>query len=141
MSDILVLTLCGTICGVDNWVELERFCKAKLEWFETFLDLPNGIPSHDTFSRVFSLLDPEAFQSGFIRWAEGLSEFANAEVIAIDGKSIRRSLDAALGKSPTHMVNAFATEAGIALGSVATEQQSNEITAIPRLLAQLQIQD
>ncbi len=139
LSDILVLTLCGALCGVDNWVELELFCGAKLKWFVTFLELPNGIPSHDTFGRVFSLLDPDEFRRCFIRWVESLRLVESGDVVAIDGKTIRRSLDAAKGIGPVHMVNAWASEAGVALGQLATEDKSNEITAIPVLLAQLRI--
>ena len=140
LSDILVLTLCGALCGVDNWVELEHFCGAKLKWFRTFLDLPNGIPSHDTFGRVFSLLDPDEFRHCFIRWVESLQLVKAGDVVAIDGKTIRRSLDAAKGDAPVHMVNAWASEAGVALGQLATEDKSNEITAIPVLLEQLRIE-
>ena len=139
LSDILVLTLCGALCGVDNWVELERFCGAKLKWFRTFLELPNGVPSHDTFGRVFSLLDPDEFRRCFIRWVESLRLVESGDVVAIDGKTIRRSLDAAKGIGPVHMVNAWASEAGVALGQLATADKSNEITAIPVLLAQLRI--
>ena len=128
------------LSGVDNWVELERFCNAKLKWFKTFLDLPNGIPSHDTFGRVCSLLDPAQFRRCFIAWVESLALVDVGDVIAIDGKSVRRSFDAAKGVGPLHMVNAWATEAGIALGQLATDVKSNEITAIPKLLEQLQVQ-
>lgn len=111
LPDILVLTLCGALCGVDNWVELEHFCRAKLKWFRTFLELPNGIPSHDTFGRVFSLLDPDGFRRCFVRWVESLQLVEMGDVVAIDGKTIRRSLDAAKGDAPVHMVNSWASEA------------------------------
>ena len=137
LSDILVITLCGAICGVDNWVEMERFGRAKLKWFRSFLDLPNGIPSHDTFGRVFAALDPDAFRRCFISWVESLALVALGDIIAVDGKTIRRSLDAANGKGPLHLVNAWASEAGIAIGQLATEKKSNEITAIPALLDML----
>ena len=151
LSDIMVLALCGAPCAVDNWVELERFCRAKLKWFGTFLELPNGVPSHDTFGRVlptmaapsgdlrFSLLDPDEFRRCFVTWVESLQLVEADEVVAIDGKTIRRSLDAAKGIAPVHMVNAWASEAGVALGQLATEEKSNEITAIPVLLEQLHI--
>ena len=139
LSDILVITLCGAICGVDNWVEMERFGRAKEKWFRTFLDLPNGIPSHDTFGRVFSALDPGAFRKAFILWVEGLALVGIGEVIGVDGKTLRRSLDAANGKKPLHLVNAWATDAGVAIGQLATEEKSNEITAIPVLLDMLSI--
>ncbi len=139
LSDILIITLCGAICGVDNWVEMERFGGAKIKWFRTFLDLPNGIPSHDTIGRVYAALDPDCFRQCFISWVESLALVEEGDVIAIDGKSIRRSLDVASGTSPLHLVNAWASEAGIALGQLATEKKSNEITAIPRLLQQLKV--
>lgn len=139
LSDVIVLTLCGVLCGVDNWVELERFCRAKLKWFRTFLELPNGIPSHDTFGRVFSLLDPDAFRACFVRWVESMATLEVGDVIAVDGKSIRRALDAASGAAPLHMVNAWASEAGLALGQLATDSKSNEIKAIPALLERLRI--
>ena len=139
LTDILVITLCGAICGVDNWVEMERFGRAKQKWFRTFLDLPNGIPSHDTFGRVFAALDPEVFRKCFIAWVESLALVDVGEVIAVDGKTIRRSLDAASGKKPLHLVNAWASEAGVAVGQLATEEKSNEITAIPKLLNLLNV--
>lgn len=140
LSDIIVLTLCGAICGVDNWVEMERFGRAKEKWFSTFLELPNGIPSHDTFGRVFAALDPDAFRRCFIAWVESLAVVDVGDVIAIDGKSIRRSLDAANGARPLHLVNAWASEAGVALGQLATDTKSNEITAIPALLELLRVE-
>ena len=139
LSDILVITLCGAICGVDNWVEMERFGNAKIKWFRSFLDLPNGIPSHDTIGRVYSRLDPEVFRRSFIAWVESLAVVEAGDVIAIDGKTVRRSLDKATGASPLHLVNAWASEAGVALGQLATEKKSNEITAIPKLLEMLKV--
>jgi len=139
LSDILVLTLCGAICGVDNWVEMERFGRSKQKWLQTFLELPNGIPSHDTLGRVFAALDPDAFRQCFIAWVESLALVDVGDVIAIDGKSVRRSLDAASGTAPLHMVNAWASEAGIAMGQLATEDKSNEITAIAALVEMLRV--
>lgn len=139
LMDILVITLCGAICGVDNWVEMQRFGLAKQKWFRTFLELPNGIPSHDTLSRVFSLLDAEAFQACFIRWASGLRELGNKEVIAIDGKSIRRALDKSEGLQPFHLLNAWASEAGLALGHATVAAGSNEIETLPQLINMLSI--
>jgi len=139
LSDILVITLCGAICGVDNWVEMEQFGNAKLKWFRSFLELPNGIPSHDTMGRVYSMLDPDIFRKSFISWVESLGLVEAGDVIAIDGKTVRRSLDAANGGSPLHLVNAWASEAGVALGQLATEKKSNEITAIPKLLKMLKV--
>lgn len=139
LTDILVIALTGAICGVDNWVELERFGNAKKKWFGTFLDLPNGIPSHDTLGRVFAALDPDGFRRSFISWVEGLGQVKVGDVIAIDGKTIRRSLDKAKGRKPLHLLNAWASEAGVAVGQLATEEKSNEITAIPKLLEQLHV--
>jgi len=95
-TDILVLAFCGVICGADGWVEVETFCNAKLAWFKTFLALPAGIPSHDTFGRVFSVIDPDAFERRFTAWMSTLA--AGGKLIAIDGKSIRRSFAACLGQ-------------------------------------------
>ncbi len=124
---------------MDNWVEMERFGRAKLKWFRMFLELPNGIPSHDTLGRVFAALDPDAFRRCFIVWVESLGVVEAGDVIAIDGKSIRRSLDAASGVGPLHLVNAWASEAGVAVGQLATDTKSNEITAIPALLELLHV--
>jgi predicted transposase YbfD/YdcC len=134
LEDILVIALCGFICGVDEWVELEEFGKAKLKWFRSFLALPNGIPSHDTFGRVFRMLDPEAFGRCFSAWVASIAELSEGEVVAIDGKTVRRSFDKAGGKAAIHMVNAWASSNGLALGQLKTEEKSNEIEAVPRLL-------
>lgn len=134
LQDILVISLCGFICGVDNWVDLEEFGEAKEKWFRSFLELPNGIPSHDTFGRVFRMLDPEAFGRCFSSWVASIAEVTEGEVIAIDGKTVRRSFDKASGKAAIHMVNAWATANGLVLGQLKTEDKSNEITAVPRLL-------
>lgn len=139
LTDILVITLCGIICGVDNWVEMERFATAKQEWFKTFLRLTHGVPSHDTMSRVIGALDPEAFQRCFVRWVKSLARVLPGAVVAIDGKTVRNSFDRATGKSAIHLVSAWATEAGLCLGQVKTREGSNEITAIPELLKLLHL--
>ena len=113
---------------------MEGWAKAKQDWLSGFLDLSKGIPSHDTFGRVFSLLSPEEFQEAFIRWTEGLSVDVDGQVVAIDGKTLRRSHDRASGQSAIHMVNAWLTSSGVSLGQLKTEEKSNEITAIPELL-------
>ena len=124
----------------DNWVEIEEFGKAKEEWFRRFLKLPrDGIPSHDTFGRVFSLLDPEQFSACFMDWVRSVSELAYGEVVAIDGKTLRRCHDRANGRGPLHMVSAWATERRTVLGQTRTEAHSNEITAIPELLKVLEL--
>ncbi len=139
LVDILTIAICGALCGVDNFVELERFGLSKQRWFETFLDLPNGIPSHDTFGRVFAALDPDAFRAVFVCWVMSWGEEIAGRQIAVDGKTLRCSLDRAHEKAAIHMVNAFATESGIALGQVAIDGKSNEITAVPPLLEMLRI--
>jgi predicted transposase YbfD/YdcC len=134
LTDLLTIAICGFICGVDNWVELEDFGKAKREWFQRFLRLPHGIPSHDTFGRFFAALDPEEFSRCFMRWVKAISEVSEGEVVAIDGKTLRRSFDNASGKAAIHMVSAWASKNSLVLGQVKTEEKSNEITAIPKLL-------
>ena len=116
-----------------------RIRHAKHDWLGSFLDLPNGIPSHDTFGRVFERLDPEEFQRGFLGWVEAVHEATERQVIAIDGKTLRRSYDRAKGKSALHMVSAWATANHLPLGQVAVDEKSNEITAIPKLLELLEI--
>ena len=140
MTGILVISICGFICGVDNWVDLEEFAQIRQEWFKTFLELPNGIPSHDTFGRFYAALDPVAFSRCFTSWIQSVAEVTEGEVIAVDGKTLRRSFDKASSKAAIHMVSAWASKAGFVLGQVKTDGHSNEITAIPRLLEILSLQ-
>ena len=137
LLDIIVITLCAVICGADNWVEIEEFGKAKEDWFRRFLRLPNGIPSHDTFGRVFSLLDPDQFATCFMDWVCSVRELAQGEVVAIDGKTLRGCHDRANGRGPLHMVSA--TENRMVLGQTRTSAHSNEVTAIPELLRVLEL--
>jgi predicted transposase YbfD/YdcC len=137
--DILVITICAAICGADDWVSVEQFGEAKQKWFETFLELPSGIPSHDTFWRVFRSLDPECFQSCFMQWMASIQSLTAGEIIAVDGKQLRRSHDAEAGKAAIHMVSAWATTNSLVLGQRKVDDKSNEITAIPQLLAALDI--
>jgi predicted transposase YbfD/YdcC len=139
LLDILVIAICAVIAGADNWEDVEAFGQAKLEWFQTFLELPNGIPSHDTFTRVFARLDPEQFQTGFLRWMTAVSARLGGQVIAIDGKVLRRSHDRGIGQAAIDMVSAWATANRLVLGQVKVTEKSNEITAIPRLLEALEI--
>ena len=139
LLDIIVITLCAVICGADNWVEIEEFGKAKEDWFRRFLRLPNGIPSHDTFGRVFSLLDPDQFAACFMDWVRSVRELSQGEVVAIDGKTLRGCHDRANGRGPLHMVSAWATENRMVLGQTCTSAHSNEITAIPELLRVLEL--
>jgi len=134
LLDILVIAICGVICGADNWVEVALFGEAKEEWFRTFLELPNGIPSHDTFNRVFNRLDPEQFSDCFQNWIGAVRPLIEAQVIAIDGKVLRRSHDKGIGKAAIDMVSAWATANHLVLGQVKVDEKSNEITAIPELL-------
>src|SRR5579859_8256995 len=136
LRDIIILAICGVICGVEGWVEIEEFGKAKEAWFTEVLNLPNGIPSHDTFGRVFALIDPKQFEASFVQWVQGISKTVKG-VVAIDGKTLRRSHDRAAGKKALHLVSAWAVENRLVLAQVATEEKSNEITAIPVLLRQL----
>jgi predicted transposase YbfD/YdcC len=138
LLDIIIIAICGTICGADGWVEIEQFGKAKEAWLKTILELPNGIPSHDTFGRVFAHLDPVEFERCFIEWVQSISEKVEG-VIAIDGKTSRHSYDKANGKKALHMVSAWAAENRLVLAQVAVDRKSNEITAIPLLLRQLSL--
>lgn len=134
LVDILVITVCAVICGADDWVAIARFGRAKRQWFRQFLALPHGIPSHDTFGRVFAALDPQAFHAAFLAWVQSVATLLPGDVIAIDGKTLRRTFDTASQKAAIHMVSAWATTQGLCLGQVKTAAHSNEITAIPALL-------
>lgn len=134
LLDILSIALCAVLCGADSWVDVEAFGKAKIAWLRTFLALPHGIPSHDTFGRVFAALDPTAFETAFLNWVRELVVATDGEVIAIDGKTLRRSHDRANGGGPLHLVSAWASANGVVLGQLAVDGKSNEITAIPALL-------
>lgn len=136
LRDIIILAICGVLCGADGWVEIEEFGKAKEAFFTEVLDLSNGIPSHDTFGRVFALIDPKQFEASFVQWVQGISRTVKG-VIAIDGKTLRRSHGREAGKQALHMVSAWAVENRLVLAQLATEEKSNEITAIPLLLRQL----
>ena len=139
LIDIIVVTVCAVIAGAESWVDVQSFGEAKQEWLKTFLTLPAGIPSHDTFGRFFAALDAEAFQTAFMRWVEGVFRVSKGQVIALDGKTVRHSHDRTIGKDAIHLVNAWATRNGIALGQWKTDTKSNEITAIPPLLRQLNV--
>lgn len=139
LLNILVIALCAVIAGADNWEDVEEFGRARIEWFQMFLELPNGIPSHNTFTRVFARLDPEQFQGCFMRWMTAVSEVIGGQVIAIDGKVLRRSHDKGVGKTAIDMVSAWATANHLVLGQVKVDDKSNEITAIPQLLRVLEV--
>src|SRR3954463_5568912 len=139
LLSIIGIALCAIIGGADDWVAVQRFGNAKLAWFRRFLELPNGIPSHDTFGRVFARLDPQQFEACFRDWVAALSERLPGRV-AIDGKTLKGSRDDAGGVKALHLVSAWATEARLTLGLVAVDDKSNEITAIPRLLQILELE-
>jgi predicted transposase YbfD/YdcC len=139
LIDIISIAICAVICGAEGWVDIENFGKSKLDWLKTFLELPNGIPSHDTFGRVFSLIDPEEFQESFHSWVQSIHELTNGQVVAIDGKQLRGSKDGYLGKRAIYMVSAWAEANELVLGQRKVDAKSNEITAIPELLKILDI--
>ncbi len=135
-KDIVVISICGAICGVAGWPALVRFALELEPWFRQFLELRNGIPCHDTFSRVFEAIDVEAFERWFSKWTQRLSA-TNPKFVHIDGKSLRGSASKTLDLKALHLVSAWASEQGLSLGQVSTEEKSNEITAIPVLLEAL----
>ena len=144
LVDLLVVGFCGVLCGCDDFVELETFGRKKADFFRRFLELPEGIPSHDTFRRVFQAVCPQALQRCLIQWLQGLRQTAPAAagaVIAIDGKTLRRTFDRAQGLGALHLVCAWATANGLTLGQVAVDAKSNEITAIPQLIELLDLKD
>ena len=132
--DILVIALCGAICGANHWTSVVTFGRAKESWLRSFLSLPNGIPSHDTFTDVFAKFDPESFEKCFVSWVSSLTSLLPGEVVAIDGKTRRRSHDQADSKRAIHRISAWSSRNAWVLGQYKTEEKSNEITAIPKLL-------
>jgi predicted transposase YbfD/YdcC len=140
LKDILVMAVCGTICGADNWEEIAEFGESKREWFSTFLELENGIPSHDTFRRVFILLDNVELKSLFIDWINSTVKLSRGSLVNIDGKNLRGSKEPSKGKKALNIVSAWASEQSVVLGQVRCQEKSNEITAIPELLKILNIE-
>jgi predicted transposase YbfD/YdcC len=139
LIDIITIAICAVICNADSFAHICEFGQAKHDWFNKFLELPHGIPSADTFERVFARIDPKEFKACFMQWIQAISQLTNGEVVAVDGKTLRRSHDQSNGKSAIHMVSAWACANGLVLGLIKTEEKSNEITAIPELLKILQI--
>lgn len=139
LIDILVISILAVICGANYWTQVESFGNAKKEWLSKFLELPKGIPSHDTFGRVFASIDPEEFHKAFMEWVQSLSDLIEGQVIAIDGKTARRTKDRATGKAALHVVSAWAKDNELVLGQIKVDDKSNEITAIPELLKMLDI--
>ena len=140
LHDILVIALCTVVCGGQTCTDMELFGHAKREFLQSFLKLGNGIPSHDTFSRVLGKLDPEAFQGWFLGFMEQFAQGVQG-VVAVDGKTLRRSYDRAEGRSPLHLVSAWAEEQRLVLGQLAVDGKSNEITAVPKLLEMLTLRN
>ena len=139
LIDILVIAVCAVICGADGWEDIEEYGKAQAEWLPQVLDLPHGIPSHDTFRRVLSRLDPEELTECFIAWTGALSDLCGGDIVAIDGKTLRHSFDQAASKTAIHMVSAWANANRLVLGQVKVDDKSNEITAIPKLIKMLDL--
>jgi predicted transposase YbfD/YdcC len=139
LVDILVIALCSFLAGGEGWVDVELFGIAKRKWLEKFLDLPNGIPSHDTFGRVFALLDPQQLAQVLRQFVQAVVGSFEGEGVAIDGKTVARSGESTTGKEALHLVSAWATQHGVVLGQVATADHSNEVTAIPKLLQLLDV--
>lgn len=138
LIDILVLAICAILRGANDWVAVETFGKAKQAWFSRFVELPNGIPSHDTFGRVFALLLPGQLQECFLSWIQAVAQVRAGQVIAIDGKTLRRSYDRRSAKAAIPMVSAWAAQNRLVLGQLKTAEKANEITAIPELLKVLE---
>jgi predicted transposase YbfD/YdcC len=139
LIDILAIAVCAVIACAESWEDIELYGRSKQAWLETFLKLPNGIPSHDTFRRVFMLIDPDAFEACFATWAQSLAVEVEREVIAVDGKTVRRSGSRRHEHGPLHLVSAWASGRGLALGQREVDGKSNEIAAIPELLDVLRL--
>jgi len=137
LIDILVIAVCTLLCGGETFNDMEDFGRAKQDWFKTFLGLRNGIPSHDTFNRLFAALDPKAFLDCFLRWTQTLRQAVPQEIVALDGKALRRALDK--DQSVQYIVSAWAESNGLVLGQLKVADKSNEITAVPELLRVLEL--
>lgn len=138
LEDIITIAILAVICGADGWTDVQEFGKAKRKWLKTFLELSHGIPSHDTFGRVFSLICAEEFERAFLSWVRSIVRRVKG-VVPLDGKTVRRSHDASAGQKAIHLVSAWASANGVMLGQIKTEEKSNEITALPELLELLEI--
>jgi predicted transposase YbfD/YdcC len=137
LIDILVIAICTLLCGGEGFNDMEEFGKAKQDWFKTFLELPEGIPAHDTFNRLFAALNPQQFLECFLRWTQSLRTAIAGEIVAIDGKALRRAIQK--GQSAKYIVNAWARQNGLVLGQLKVADKSNEITAVPQLLRALEL--
>ncbi len=139
LVNIVTIAICAVICGADDFVAIAKFGRVKQKWLSRFLDLKDGIPSHDRFNAIFAAIKPAEFEACLLSWITALHEITGGQLVAIDGKTVRRSFDAATSKSAIHMVSAWATANHISLGQVTVDAKSNEITAIPKLLKMLEI--
>jgi len=139
LMDILFIAISGVICGATSFVDMEDFGKAKFDWFDERLELASGIPSHDTFRRVLSLIDPEQFRSCFMAWTQAISEEVCGDIIAFDGKTLRRSFDSATGLSAIHVLNAWSNANELCIGQMKVDGKSNEISAMPELMKLIEI--
>lgn len=140
LINIVVIAVCAVICGADDFVAIAEFGRKKKDWFARFLDLRSGIPSHDRFNAIFAAIKPAEFEKCLLHWITSLHEVTEGQIIAIDGKTLRGSYDAASSKAAIHMVSAWATANHISLGQVQVDDKSNEITAIPKLLEILELE-
>lgn len=134
LIDIITIGVCATIAGAEGFNKIADWARGRIRWLDRFLSLPNGIPPHDTIRRVFGLLDPEEFQQSFIKWVSSINILLDHKIVAIDGKTLRRSFDHVNNKRALHLVSAWACDANLSLGQVQVDDKSNEVTAIPELL-------
>ena len=139
LIDVIIITICGVVAGADTYEQIENFGKKRKKWLSKFLELPHGIPSHDTFDRIFERINPQQFQDGFKKWIASVARQTKGQVVAIDGKTLRRSHDKSDNKKAIHMISAWASTNQIILGQLKTDEKSNEITAIPYLLKLLDL--
>ena len=140
LQEIIITAVVAVICGCDNFCEIQEFAEERIVWFKRFLLLKNGIPSHDTYCRVFAILDPKEMELAFISWMKSITALSKGEVVALDGKALRGSAEKGTRKQAIHIVSAWASENGVALGQVKTSEKSNEITAIPELIKLLNLE-
>lgn len=139
LSDILFITIAAVICGAEDWYEIEEYGSDKQEWLRTVLELPSGIPSHDTFNRIFSIIDPQAMEQCFMEWVKAVASLSEGRIVSIDGKRLRNSGEQG-AKAVIHMVSAWCNTNRMVMGQLKVNDKSNEITAIPRLLEQLMLE-